>query len=256
MAEFPSDRPRVFLSHSKADSGFIERLYGDLQKCQIYPWLDTLEIRHGQPWLDAIFEGGIPTCDCVLVYLTKASSESQMVKKEIDAAIIKKLRDKRVAFIPYVSDTALREMLRVDIQALQTPEWNERNYSTLLPCVVAEIWRSFMERRLITVASEERAGRLEAELQLERVKTSTEAGIFSKSEEQDFSFVWKQFNRYESFRFLAQQTEGGSLITLGEFIFDVNVRSLVPHLDEIMHGTYDAFYSVVLTAILQAARRC
>jgi hypothetical protein len=112
MPDFPSDKPRVFLSHSKADSAFVERLYGDLQRCQIYPWLDTLEIRHGQPWLDAIFEGGLPNCDCVLVYLTRASIESQMVKKEIDAAIIKKLRDSRVAFLPYVSDAALRQALR------------------------------------------------------------------------------------------------------------------------------------------------
>lgn len=142
--DLPRIRPRVFLSHSKSDISFVQQLYDDLRHCQIDPWLDSEEIRHGQPWLDAIFESGIPTCDCVLVYLSTASIESPMVKKEIDASIIQKLRDNRVAFLPYICDSALRRLLRVDIQTIQIPEWNTANYSILLPRVVAEIWHSFM----------------------------------------------------------------------------------------------------------------
>jgi len=75
------NKPRVFLSHSKADIEFIERVNQDLHRCQISPWLDSEEIRHGKPWLDAIFEDGIPTCDAVLVYFTESSLQSKMVKK-------------------------------------------------------------------------------------------------------------------------------------------------------------------------------
>lgn len=64
------NKPRVFLSHSKSDKSFIELINNDLRKCQIDPWLDSEEIRHGKPWLDTIFEDGIPTCDSVLVYFT------------------------------------------------------------------------------------------------------------------------------------------------------------------------------------------
>ena len=69
--------------HSKADEKFIRRLYADLKKCQIEPWLDSEDIRHGKPWLDAIFEEGIPTCDCVIVYFSETSLDSAMVRKRL-----------------------------------------------------------------------------------------------------------------------------------------------------------------------------
>ena len=79
------NKPKVFLSHSCLDKPFIERLANDLRKCQIEPWLDSEEIRDGKPWLKVIFEDGMPTCDCVIVYLSENSLNSKMVQKEIDA---------------------------------------------------------------------------------------------------------------------------------------------------------------------------
>ena len=164
------NKPRVFLSHSKADVPFIEKLYDDLRKCQIEPWLDSAEIRHGKPWLDAIFEEGIPTCDAVLVYFTEASLESKMVKKEMDAGILQQLKDKRVAFLAYVDDEDRRTKLRADIQALQVPVWNQANYSEVLPRAVAEIWRSYLERTVTSAVQEKHVNRLQAELELEKTK--------------------------------------------------------------------------------------
>lgn len=89
------NKPRVFLSHSKADIEFIERVYNDLRKCHINPWLDSEEIRHGKPWLDAIFKDGISTCDSVLVYFTAASLNSKVVKKEIDGRVGTRKNQKR-----------------------------------------------------------------------------------------------------------------------------------------------------------------
>src|SRR5689334_10164437 len=137
------NRPKVFLSHSRKNSDFIDRLAADLRKYEINPWVDREQIRHGKSWQDAIFQFGLPTCDAVLVYLTEISIQSQMVKKEIDVALIQTLRDNNVAFLPYVSDEKLRDELRPDIQALQVLEWNDKNYQSLLPAVVAEIWKSY-----------------------------------------------------------------------------------------------------------------
>jgi len=122
------NKPRVFLSHSKLDKAFIETLYEDLKGCQISPWLDTEEIRHGKPWLDAIFENGIPTCDSVLVYFSENSLQSAMVKKEIDAGILHQLEDSGVSFLPYVDNESVRTKLRADIRSLQVPIWNGDNY--------------------------------------------------------------------------------------------------------------------------------
>ena len=89
------NKPRAFLSHSKKDKYFIEKLAADLRKCQIDYWLDTEEIRAGKSWLKMIFEDGIPTCDVVIVYLTENSIKSKMVEKEIDATLIEQLSEKR-----------------------------------------------------------------------------------------------------------------------------------------------------------------
>ena len=80
--EVRKNKPRVFLSHSKADIEFVRQIRNDLQKCQIDTWLDEDDIRHGKPWLDSIFEDGIPTCDSVIVYFSSYALQSQMVKKE------------------------------------------------------------------------------------------------------------------------------------------------------------------------------
>lgn len=188
------NKPRVFLSHSKADVEFIERLHADLKKCQIEPWLDSEEIRHGQPWLDAIFEGGIPACDAVLVYFTANSLASAMVKKEMDAAILRKLKDGQVAFLPYVSEASVRDDLRTDIQALQVPVWNADNYAVLLPRVVAEIWRSYHERAVKVAVQQEQVGRLQAELELERLNKIQAASVFSPAEDMEFRHIWEETN--------------------------------------------------------------
>jgi hypothetical protein len=194
------NKPRVFLSHSKHDITFVQRIYDDLRHCLIEPWLDSEEIRHGQPWLEAIFEAGIPTCDCVLVYLTPSSVESALVKKEIDASIISKLRDNQIAFLPYVSNSELRVKLRPDIQALQTPEWNDANYHSLLPRVVSEVWHSFMERTVLDAIGREKVRRLEAELEVDRLK-SKQAGPFAEAENLDFRYIWNTLDRWESVTF-------------------------------------------------------
>ena len=194
------NKPRVFLSHSKHDITFVQRIYDDFRHCLIEPWLDSEEIRHGEPWLEAIFEAGIPTCDCVLVYLTPNSIESPLVKKEIDASIITKLRDNHIAFLPYVSDSKVRTNLRPDIEAIQTPEWNDTNYHSLLPRVVAEVWRSFMERTLVAATSAEKVGRLEAEMEVIRLK-GQQSGPFTEAENQDFRYIWNKLDRWESVTF-------------------------------------------------------
>ena len=82
------NKPRVFLSHSKKNVEFIEKLAADLQKCQIDPWLDSVEIRHGKSWQDSIFEHGLPSCDAIIVYFTEESIQSNVVKKEIDVGLL------------------------------------------------------------------------------------------------------------------------------------------------------------------------
>jgi hypothetical protein len=228
MMDYLRNKPRVFLSHSKADIGFIERAGNDLRGCQIEPWLDSQEIRAGQPWLDAIFESGIPTCDCVFVYLTESSIDSTMVKKEIDAGIIRKLRDSQIAFLPYVSRAELRDKLRTDLQTLQVPEWNENNYHLMLPRVVAEIWRSYMDRTIVASTKDEKVKRLEAELELAKIRKEAKERIFSEGEDLDFKYIQKSMDRWEPVIFsMDRRTKDRQDEVIQEASYKVNLLALL-----------------------------
>ena len=228
------NKPRVFLSHSKKDEAFIKKIDNDLRGCQIDTWLDIADIRHGQPWLDAIFESGIPTCDCVLVYLTDNSVQSPMVKKEIDASLIQKLKNSNISFLPYVSSEFVREKLRSDLQALQILEWNDDNYEEMLPRIVAEIWRGFLERSISIAVSNEKVQKLETELELEKIKKKLSDGIFSTSEESDFSYIWKALDKTKSAAFVVwgdvENKKSGDLF--------VNLQSLIPFLGDVFSLRY------------------
>jgi hypothetical protein len=164
------NKPRVFLSHARKDVAFIERIETDLRKCQIEPWRDQNEIRDGESWQNVIFSEGLPTCDVVVTYYTENSLTSQMVMKEVDAALLHQLSDSGIGFLPYVNSDKNRNNLRLDIQSLHCRVWNDDNYYEVLPSVVAEIWRRYMERSVSIAVSQEKNRRLEAELKFERLK--------------------------------------------------------------------------------------
>jgi len=189
------NKPSVFLSHSKKDEDFIKNLANDLRKCQIEPWLDTEELRHGKPWLKMIFEDGIPTCDVIIVYLTKNSINSKMVKKEIDAALIEQIADSEIAFLPYVSNALLRKNLRSDLRSLQCAEWNNKNYYQVLPIVVSEIWHSYLERKINTATLNEKNKRLELEVRLMEIQEKYQSSTFTPSENVDFQHIYKMLNK-------------------------------------------------------------
>jgi hypothetical protein len=188
------NKPRVFLSHSALDKPFIEKLANDLRRCQIEPWLDTEEIRAGQPWLQVIFEEGIPTCDAILVYITENSLNSRMVTKEIDAALLRKLGDAGISLLTYVEKGEVRGKLRLDLQTLQCQEWNFENYAERLSTVVAEIWRSYMERMINLATLQERNRSLELELELQTLQAKHDATPFTSSEEKEFQYLHQKLN--------------------------------------------------------------
>jgi len=225
MMDTLRNKPRVFLSHSKKDLSFIEKIEADLRRCQIDPWIDSIEIRHGQPWLDAIFESGIPNCDSVLIYLTPHSIKSKVVKKEIDAGILQKLNDSHISFLPYVSDEDTRLLLRFDIQTLQVPVWHNSNYHDIFPQVVAEIWRSFMERSIIQSTQIEKIRRLEAELKLKEIQEKEAKNLFSEQENIDFEYIHNTLN--ENDIVINQITKNGKTENKQEAIYSVTKLSLL-----------------------------
>ena len=186
----PIRKPRVFLSHSKKDVDFIRRLEADLRATYCEPWIDEVELRAGQPWLNQIFGSGIPSCEIVLCYFTPNSAESAVFMQELDARLIERLHNSRVTLLLYVSSSDLRSRLRLDLQRLQVPELNEQNYASAFPRLVAEVWRSYAESLVQASIDSERVKRLEAELRVKELEGEASTSIFTASEQAEFKAIW------------------------------------------------------------------
>ena len=187
------NKPRAFLSYASRDRAFIEKIETDLRTCQIDTWRDSKDIRDGQPWMESIFEEGLPTCDVIVAYFTENSLSSDMVAKEVDAAQIRQLKDSGVSFLPYVRNSEIRTNLRLDIQTRQCRVWNDDNYYEVLPSVVGEIWRSYMERNLAVSLLQERNRRLELEIEVQTLR-ATPSSVFTAQEEKEFQYVLEKLD--------------------------------------------------------------
>jgi hypothetical protein len=195
LAMQPIRKPRVFLSHSKKDVDFIRRLDTDLRASQCEPWIDEVELRAGQPWLDQIFGSGIPSCEIVLCYYTPNSAESAVFMQELDARLIERLHNSRVTLLLYVSSSALRSRLRLDLQRLQVPEINDANYASEFPRLVAEVWRSYAETLVQVSIDAERVKRLEAELRVRELEGEASTSIFTAAEQAEFKAIWAEIDK-------------------------------------------------------------
>jgi hypothetical protein len=221
-------KPRVFLSHSKKDVDFIRKFENDLCGCQIEPWIDELEIRHGRPWLDEIFEAGMPSCHVVLVYITEHSIESSMVRKEIDAGILHKLADNNIGFMPYVSSEEMRPRLRSDIRSIQTPVFSAENYSTMYPKILSQIWMSYMDLAVSQAIQSEKVQRLELELKIQRLEQENKGSVFSSSEQKEFLYIWDKLNRNHAIHPIIQKknTDGSPLTEHKNYILNIGALYL------------------------------
>lgn len=223
-------KPKVFLSHSKKDIEFIRCLENDLRKCQIDTWIDEIDIRHGESWLDEIFENGIPTCHVIFAYISENSIGSPMVQKEIDASILQKLKENDVAFLPYVSSSEVRSRLRLDLQTLHAPEFSSENYADFFPRIVSQIWIAFLNWTVNSAIKSERLGRLEAEMKLQEFKKLHEGSIFADSENKEFEYFWSALDQDEKIEF--NLVENQTQKTIETRRFKLKIGSIISQLAE------------------------
>jgi tetratricopeptide (TPR) repeat protein len=71
----------VFISYSREDSSFVDRLEADLQARTFRTWVDRRRLEGGQDWLDKI-QQAIEQCDVLLVVLSPNAVASEYVRME------------------------------------------------------------------------------------------------------------------------------------------------------------------------------
>lgn len=230
------NKPRVFLSHSKKDEKFINRLYKDLQRSKIDAWLDTEEIRDGKPWLKVIFEDGLPTCDVVIVYFTENSISSKMVSKEIDAALIENMNENSISFLPYVAEEGIRQKLRVDIRTLHCRIWNDENYFEMLTSVISEIWHCYLERNIDKAILKEKYEKEKLLNELLQLKEKNQGTPFSNGEEKDFEYIFNHLNNVTTFEVGLYKKNENHLISLPIKKFNASIPFLTLLMDWMGEG--------------------
>lgn len=95
----------VFLSHSSIDKPFVRQLAADLKAAGIDVWLDEQRIRVGESIPERISQG-LAESDFFLLAVSKASIESEWVKKELNGALINEVQRRAVHVLPLKLDDA------------------------------------------------------------------------------------------------------------------------------------------------------
>jgi TIR domain len=90
---FPNGRDKVdrrtsmtiFISYSRHDSEFVDRLIHELERYGFDAWVDREDIRGGAAWGASISQA-IRRCQAVIVVLSPRSAASDNVAKELSLA--------------------------------------------------------------------------------------------------------------------------------------------------------------------------
>jgi TIR domain len=91
--------PSVFISYSSKDSAFVDKLYADLKRRKIRPWVDRWEIGIGESIRSRV-EQGIIENDFLILVLSKYSTKSTWVMEEYDAAFNLAMKKQSVVVLP------------------------------------------------------------------------------------------------------------------------------------------------------------
>lgn len=102
----------IFISYSHADSDFVDGLATQLVRHAVNVWVDRWEINVGDSLIDKV-EDAIAGASALLVVLSKASVQSNWVKKEVNAGLVRELDEKQVVVLPVlVEDCQIPVFLR------------------------------------------------------------------------------------------------------------------------------------------------
>jgi hypothetical protein len=141
-------KPKVFLSHSKKDKLFVEKIANNLKTCGVNVWYDEWEIPPGESIRKKIFEDGITSCDLFFIYLTANSIPSYWVQKELDGALIHEIEIQDSFMALFVDKDDSRTLLSLDLKSLNIPVFNDTEYLIPYGKLLSKIWKCHHSNQL------------------------------------------------------------------------------------------------------------
>ena len=113
------NKQHIFLSYSRADSGFALQLAKDLKDAGLRIWVDQFDIPDGKHWDNTIEEALDNSCALILI-ISPLSASSDRVKDEVSYA-----QDNQIHIFPILYKET---KLPLSWRRLQFIEINDRNY--------------------------------------------------------------------------------------------------------------------------------
>ena len=133
---------RVFISYSRRNKNFAERIARDLDDAGLDVWVDFRQIQGGEPWQEEIFRG-IERADFIVACLSPPAVQSVWVKKEILTA-----REQGKLIIPVMVVRALDE-LRADEELIWLTDIHIINFEKGYEETFPELLEALPGRRAI-----------------------------------------------------------------------------------------------------------
>jgi TIR domain-containing protein len=104
----------VFLSYSTSDARTAERIQHDLEQAGISVWRDKTRIETGDRLRDSV-NSALRSADCIITLISSNSLRSKWVLNELDAAMLREIREGRTLVIPILIGRVKLEELPDDI---------------------------------------------------------------------------------------------------------------------------------------------
>lgn len=97
----PTERT-VFISYNTDDAPFATALANHLRTRRIRPWIDQEEIRVGDSLIGRIGKA-LHDNDLIVAVLSPSSVRSEWVRRELNEALTREIRDRRVVVLPVIA---------------------------------------------------------------------------------------------------------------------------------------------------------
>ena len=94
---------KVFISHSSQDHEFVLLLANKLRNDGFDVWLDKWEFKVGNSIVDKINKG-IESSSAFIIVFSENSLESNWVKKELSASLMRQLTSRKIKILPVLLD--------------------------------------------------------------------------------------------------------------------------------------------------------
>lgn len=90
---------KVFISYSRQDKLFADKLAESLKNAGYEPWIDTLKIKVGENWIEKT-DQGLAQSDYIVAVLSKAYGKSRWGQQELSAFAMKEVSTNRNSILP------------------------------------------------------------------------------------------------------------------------------------------------------------